>query len=156
MLNPDELDRLDSLSRALRQALESRLPPGTWTERVRDHLEIHIPARHAETGDITATVNPGHVTLSVGRYFLCHFPLDRHEQLSPDQAELAVARDTAQYFADFLADRIVLRVSWRKGRLCSAETYARGIRVSPPTPEDREYAWSGPLDGPYGADSAPA
>jgi hypothetical protein len=152
MLSADELDRLDSLSRAFRRALEARLPAGTWSERVRDYLEIRIAARHEETGDISARVSPGHVTLSVGRYFLCNFPLDRHEELAPEQAELAVARDTAQYIADFLADRIVLRVSWRDGRLCSAETYARGIRVSPPTPEDREYAWSGPLDGPVDAD----
>lgn len=147
MLTHEEFMNLDGLSQAFLNAFRSALPNVSHKEGVTDRLEVIIPARSPEVGDIVARLDGDEVTVSIGDYFHCHFSTFMLEGLSPDEAEREAAREAVEYIADFMADEVVLRLHFDGGRFQMSETYHRDIEVEPLGPGDREYVWSGLFRG---------
>jgi hypothetical protein len=145
MLTPEQENALDSLSRAFRDALGERLPAVRRVEHFTDRLIVTIPAQHAETGPITVWLDGDEVTVGIGERFHTHFEayLDASD-LPQAERERRAAAQAAGFIADFMADRILLRVTRDGG---SAGT--RAVESAPaPGPEEIDYLWSGPKSYP--------
>jgi hypothetical protein len=144
MTRPDEAARVANLRRLFTAELAAKLPASAYVEELMDRPVVRVPARHPATGAITARVDADEIAVAIGNHFRCSFSRRPHEGGAPERADGRIAADAADYIARFMADAIVLRLTWVDGRVRSSETYAVGVRVSPPGPDDREFVWSGP------------
>ena len=147
MLNPAEYDQLDPLSRTFLDACR-RTFQGIGAEECfsNGQLVVTIAAKHPETGELAAWVDPGEVTVGIGEHFHCHFDSYLCDDPGSEAAQRDVVEEAITYMRDVLNDRIVLKVHTEEGRVRWSETYHREkypkMRTQPGT---RQFIWSGPL-----------
>lgn len=145
MLNTEQIKQLDRLSQTFLASFRAALPALPHREELTDRLIITVPAKHAETGELTIYLDEDEITVNIGAYFHCHFEAYIYDNLPTVDAEREAVRNAVQYVTDFLADRIALRVTFKDGQYALSEAYYRETMPNPAEAKDQEYVWSGPL-----------
>ncbi|HEX8495198.1 MAG TPA: hypothetical protein VF658_20475 [Pyrinomonadaceae bacterium] len=145
MLSTEQIEQLDRLSQIFRASFRAALPTLPHREEFTDRLIITVPAKHAETGELTIYLDEDEITVNIGTYFHCHFEAYIYDDLPAEDAKRKAVRSAIQYVTDFLADRIALRITFEDGQYAQSGTYYRDTIPKPAGAKDQEYVWSGPL-----------
>lgn len=73
MLTDEQLSKLDKLPQEFARQFKQTLPEVEYHVKHTPTLEITIPAKHPEVGNILITFEGEEVTVYAGEYHHCHF-----------------------------------------------------------------------------------
>ena len=106
-----------------------------------DRLEIIIPEKSQETGELHVWLDSDEITVGVGEHFHIHFDIYSNFSTLVERIKDA-SRQANQFIQAMLADKIVIYVSSK-----SAGCYYKGSSEEPLVkPGDRKMVWSGKIE----------
>ena len=142
VLNDQILERASPAARLFRALFGDQLGYLRHTEEFTDRYELVIPAPHPELGELRVRDDGDELTVSIGPH---HWHNSLHlfdEEPELRRSEL-VAEVTVEDIRRVVQGRTVIRVGRGSG---STKSYDLGATdVKPPSPDEIDYVWTGPL-----------
>jgi hypothetical protein len=131
----------DSLSKIFLADLESHISDCRNFIVKSDRLELIIPAKSQETGELHIWVDGDEITVGIGQHFHTHFDTFSNFATLAER-EKEASRQASQFIQDVLADKVIIYVSER-----SAGCYSVGSKGEALVkPGDKKMVWSGMIE----------